>query len=234
MAKTTNIYSVTGLKTGTLTLPSTVFDQPASDALLAQAIRVYLSRQRQGTKAVKTRAAVNYSTRKIWRQKGTGRARHGSRKAPIFVGGGVAHGPSGIERYSLKFPQKMRHQALLGALTQKHQAGAINILADLEKFPSKTQAAQKLFNKIYPTSVKTLFVLDTPNLPVIRAVNHLSDITTTQASTLNLYEVLSHQQILFTKNAVDLLVKRSNPTTKPPAKTVKAKVSPKSAPVKKL
>src|SRR3989337_4392523 len=93
-------------KVDTMTLPKEIFGLPDNPNLMAQAIRVYLANQHQGSKKTLTRGEVNRTTAKVWKQKGTGRARHGSRKAPIFVGGGIAHGPRGVTAASLKLTKK--------------------------------------------------------------------------------------------------------------------------------
>src|SRR3989344_4073637 len=92
-------FSITGESLKVVTLPVKVFGVKADPALLAQAVRIYLGNQRKSSAKTKTRAEVEGSTRKIYRQKGTGRARHGSIRAPIFVGGGIAHGPDGSQNY---------------------------------------------------------------------------------------------------------------------------------------
>src|SRR3989338_10897476 len=104
------IYNIEGKEEKTIELPKDIFSVSANPSLLAQAVRVYLVNQRQGNVKVKTRSEVIGSTRKIYRQKGTGKARHGAIKAPIFVGGGVAHGPKQKD-YNLKFNKKMRKKA---------------------------------------------------------------------------------------------------------------------------
>src|SRR3989344_7204583 len=113
---TVPVYEISGKEKGSLSLPKEAFSVDVNKALLAQAVRVYQSNQRQGTASTKTRGEVVGSTRKIYRQKGTGRARHGDIKAPIFVGGGVAHGPKSAN-YRKSISQKMRRIALLGALS---------------------------------------------------------------------------------------------------------------------
>lgn len=215
MPLTTQIYTTSGTKKGNLTLPEALFGQPVKATLIAQALRVYQTRQRQGTKAVKTRSAVNYSTRKLWRQKGTGRARHGSRKAPIFVGGGIAHGPTGQEHYRLHMPQKMRRQAIVGALTSTFQNQGVKVLENLQAFPQKTQATAKLLQKIYPEgSPKILLVIDTPDPLVLRSTQQLKSVSVTQASTLNIYEIINHSQLLFTQAAIDQLASRYSAKSK--------------------
>ena len=118
------LYSTEGTKSGEIDVPSEIFDVTASDKLLAQYVRVYLANQRQGTNKVKTRSEVKGSTRKIYRQKGTGRARHGAKTAPIFVGGGVAHGPR-LRSFKLKLNKKQRRKALYYSLTLMKKSGDI-------------------------------------------------------------------------------------------------------------
>ena len=113
-----SVYGIDGKEQKTIELPKDVFAATENKSLLAQAVRVYLVNQRQGNVKVKTRSEVIGSTRKIYRQKGTGKARHGAIKAPIFVGGGVAHGPKQKE-YNLKFNKKEKKLALYGALSSK-------------------------------------------------------------------------------------------------------------------
>src|SRR5690606_29529415 len=127
--------------------------------------------------------------KKIWKQKGTGRARHGSRRAPIFVGGGVAHGPTGNESYTLSLPSKMRQAALRGSLTSKAQAQAVSALAAVDDFKGKTADLLKAVNAI-SGEAKTLLILDKPYAPVIKAGRNIKNLTLTQATRLNTYEVL--------------------------------------------
>jgi large subunit ribosomal protein L4 len=220
------VYSLTDKQTTTV-LPEAVFNHPVSERLLAQAIRVYLSNQRQGTKKVKTRGEVSYSTRKIWKQKGTGRARHGSRKAPIFVGGGVAHGPTGLENYTLKLTKKMRRSALYGALTVKAQAQAVSVVDDLSKLDRKTKTMTKLIAtlKVKPSS-RVLLILDHAYPAVIQAAKNLKNIQPTQVSRLNVYEILNHPNLVFTQKSLSYLENLATPKVQSTAP--KTKVTKKS------
>ena len=121
------VVGIDGASKGSMTLPEAVFGAKPNKALIAQAVRVYLANQRQGNAATKTRGEVIGTTKKIYRQKGTGRARHGAAKAPIFVGGGVAHGPHPHD-FSMEFPKKMKQKALISALSEKTQAGSIKVV----------------------------------------------------------------------------------------------------------
>ena len=133
-----SVYSTAGKVLESMTLPKEVFDAKINNNLMTQAVRVYMANQRRGTVKTKTRGEVKISTRKIYRQKGTGRARHGAKSAPIFVGGGVAFGPRQRD-YSLKLNQKSRKAALFSALSSKLKDGEIKIVTGLEKLEPKTK-----------------------------------------------------------------------------------------------
>lgn len=206
MALTVNVYDHTGKKVSSKTLSKDVFGVEVNPQLLALAVRVYLSNQRQGTKSTQTRSQVSFTGAKLWRQKGTGRARHGSRRAPIFVGGGSAHGPTGNEQYQKKLTKKMRRKALLGSLSQKCTQNQISLIKDFSKIGGKTNQMHKLMQQILKNpSEKTLLILDRPEEIVIRSVKNLSNITTTQASRLNVYEILNHKNLIINLKALDII-----------------------------
>ncbi len=125
-------------------LPEEIFGLEVKPQLLAQAVRVYLANQRQGTQNAKTRAEVERTRKKLYRQKGTGGARHGDRKAPIFVGGGVAFAPKPRD-YSLALSKKMRRLALYGALSAQAKAGNLKVIAEMEKTTGKNQGSRRVY-----------------------------------------------------------------------------------------
>ena len=127
-----------GKAAGKTTLNDKVWKVNDNPDLVAQVLNVYMSNQRKGTAHAKTRGDVSGGGRKPWKQKGTGRARHGSRKAPIFVGGGVAFGPRPRD-YSLKMPKKMKKAALFSALSYKQNNGEIKVVRGFEKLLPKTK-----------------------------------------------------------------------------------------------
>src|SRR3989344_4209607 len=135
---TVPVYEISGKEKGSLSLPKEAFSVDVNKALLAQAVRVYQSNQRQGTASTKTRGEVVGSTRKIYRQKGTGRARHGDIKAPICVHGGVAHGPR-VTDFHAHMSQKMRRKALFVALSDKLQTEKIKVVNSFDGVTPKTQ-----------------------------------------------------------------------------------------------
>lgn len=221
------VFDVKGKSVGSLSLPKEIFGAEVNKTLISQAVRVYLANQRRGTVKTKSRGEVNISTRKIYRQKGTGRARHGAASAPIFVGGGVAFGPRQRD-YSMKLNQKAKKAALFSSLSAKLKQGEIKIVTGLEKLEPKTknmvQAMVKLQlngkNKslllIIPTLVtdfdKDIKVKKTskinPNISfgnIVKSARNIEGITVISANLLNTYEVLKSKNILFMKEAINSL-----------------------------
>ena len=179
-----------------------------SRSLLAQAVRVFLSNQRKARAKAKSRGEVQGSTAKIWRQKGTGRARHGSRKAPIFVGGGVAHGPTGGQNYSRKLNQKMREKSLLTVLSEKIKEKKILLTKDLEF--KKTKEAQGFLEKVrqdfFPKG-KIAFLVE-KNEGNRRYLKNLSEISVLSTEALNVYSLLKNDLLLLSENGLKSLEKR--------------------------
>lgn len=211
------VYNTKAQKAGRLTLPQEIFAAPVNPKLMAQAVRVYLSRQHQMTKKTKTRGQVSGSGRKIWRQKGTGRARHGDRYAPIFVGGGIAHGPKGVRPQPLKLSKKMRRQALFSALSSKANAKQIKIITGLNQLEPKTKVMVKLLTRLYQSEKASVSPTNQSALPkltivlaqlydnIIRAGRNLPQVNIAQAKQLHTYQILDSQQLLFTKEAIKSL-----------------------------
>ena len=207
---TVDSYGITGKIVGKVELPKEIFQAKINNQLMAQAVRIYLANHRQGTSSTKTRGEVEGSTRKIWRQKGTGRARHGGIRAPIFVGGGIAFGPKPRD-YSLKLPQKMRKAAVISALSTKFKDGEIKVLSGFEKIEPKTKNMALFVKSVSPKSGKTLLI--TSGAPkeglenLYRASRNLKDVEILSVNLLNTYEILNNNQILLMKQAVDVMSK---------------------------
>jgi large subunit ribosomal protein L4 len=205
---TTDVLNVNGEKVESITLPKAIFGVKVNPTLIAQAVRVYLVNQRQGTASTKTRGEVSYSTRKIYRQKGTGRARHGGRGAPIFVKGGVAHGPK-PKKYALSLPKKMKRAALFAALSGKVKEGDIKVVSGLEKMKVKTKLFAQAFHTwaINEKNRNTLLVLPEQMETVLKGARNLEGVTITTAQNINTYEVLKHKTIIFMKEAIAIVEK---------------------------
>lgn len=207
------IYNLQGEEIEHISLPNEIFGAKVNTLLLAQAVRVYLANQRTGTHSTKTRSEITGSTRKIYRQKGTGRARHGDIKAPIFIGGGVAHGPKPKD-YSLDFPSKMKKAALISALSDKWVQGSIKLVTGLEKLPAKTREIVGLLSKLSLkiSDKENVLILTSGKMQsILLASRNLQGVTTSPISILNTYEVLSHNNLLITSDAIKDLIKRLLP-----------------------
>jgi len=202
------VFNIAGKKKETLELPKEIFGAKVNEKLLAQAVRVYLVNQRQGTASTKTRGEVAGSTRKIYRQKGTGRARHGSIKAPIFVGGGIVFGPR-PRKFELKLSKQMRKKALFSALSQKFIDQKISVV-DPEGANGKTKELASLLKNLNLLTKKerdnlVLYVSDS-NLSTKRAARNIRGVTVRGAQSINTYEVLANKHLVFEKSAVSNLV----------------------------
>ena len=176
---------------------------------MAQAVRVYLANQRKGTHSTKTRGEVEGSTAKIYRQKGTGRARHGSKRAPIFVKGGVVFGPKPRD-YSLKLPKKMRRLALFSSLTTKKDEGKIVVLSGLEKIEAKTNKMADVVKNLNLEEKNKKILLITPDTinafeNVYKATRNLKGVSIVSAKMLNTYEVLNSKTVLLMKASIEVL-----------------------------
>lgn len=203
------VYSLTGRASGTLSLPKEIFGRKVNQKLLAQAVRVYATNQKSLLASTKTRGEVEGSTAKIYRQKGTGRARHGSVRAPIFVGGGIVFGPK-PRNVKLDLPKKMKKAALISALSFKMLDKNIRGLTGMEKASGKTREMVKLLEKVAGGDKKeiqsALIVTAQKADNVIRAARNIPTVTTLSANAVNAYEVLKHDILLITKEAVEKLV----------------------------
>lgn len=197
-------YSTAGEANGTLTLSKDIFGQKPNKTLLAQAVRVFLSNQRSAGAKTKGRGEINRTKKKVYRQKGTGGARHGSRSAPIYVGGGIAHGPRGIENYELTLSKRMKKKALVSALSAKAKDGLVAV-ADIEKIEPKTGNFAKVLSKIGMTRP---VVVHAGSSDLVRAGKNISSIALVPAVQLNAYMTLAAKSIIFTKDAVSQIESR--------------------------
>ena len=199
-----DLYTLSGTKSGQMELPKEIFAAKINEPLMAQAVRVYLSNQRKAQAKVKSRGEIAKTSAKWFRQKGTGRARHGARSAPIFVGGGVAHGPTGEQNYQLKMPKKMKKQALFSALTSKFKTNEVLVIKDLAKIEPKTKKMKTILEKLAKDNKATI-ILSEKLENVARAARNLKGLNLSQANQLNPYEVLNGGQLIFMKEAVEKL-----------------------------
>lgn len=183
-----------------------LFAGEVKEELLAQAVRVFLSNQRQATAKTKTRSEINRTKKKWFKQKGTGNARHGARTPNIFVGGGVAHGPTGTQNYKRQLTAKMKTQALLSALAL--QADKTFVDDAFVKVDGKTKSAVKVCADALKNDQRLLLVVDAKTPEMVRSYHNLSQVFLTTSRYLNLMHVLNADQIILSSAGAKALATR--------------------------
>ena len=211
-----NIYNLSGEVKGEIELPE-IFNSTPNEQLIAQYIRVFLANQRQGTRATKDRSQVRGNAKKPYKQKGTGRARHGSLKAPSMKGGGIAHGPHPAN-FSLKMSKMMKKNALISALAKQKDNIKVLESGDLEKTQTKLL---KEFLKVTDIQESSLFVTHEKRSNLVLSSRNLSKTAVTTVTGLNPYLLLNSKTLIIEKDALITLSKLNEPKVK----EVKSKVS---------
>lgn len=203
-----DVLDSAGKKTGTVELPGEVFDLDLNMPLVHQVVTAQLAAARQGTHATKTRGEVSGGGKKPYRQKGTGRARQGSIRAPQFTGGGIVHGPQPRD-YTQKTPKKMKAAALRQALSDRARAGRIHVLSDfgVKETPSTKAAKAALQSAV--ADRRALIVL-TPEVDdvVALSVNNLAEHHALFVGELNTYDVLANDDVVFSAAALDSFLQK--------------------------
>ncbi len=197
------VYNMAGKKVDDVNLSATVFEAKINRGLMHQALVRQMANARLGTHKAKGRSEVNRTTAKAYRQKGTGNARHGSRRAPIFVGGGVAHGPT-PRKYTKKMPRRMRRAALRSALSVKAESGDIIILDDVTLNTPKTKEILTLVENVAGGS-SALLLLAERNENVEKSARNVEDVKTLRAGYLNIRDLLGYDKILVPLAALDVV-----------------------------
>ena len=202
-----SVFDIKGKVVGHVGLPAEIFGAKINDSLMSQAVRVYLANQRQGTVKTKDRGEVNKTTKKIYQQKGTGRARHGSKRAPIFVGGGLAFGPRPRD-FSLNLSKKMKTLALFSALSSKLKDNEIKIVKGLETVIPKTKIMAGVLKSLGIEDKRILLVMPKAGKEsesVYRASRNIEGVQILSANTLNAYRVLDNKLVLLMKDSIDVI-----------------------------
>jgi large subunit ribosomal protein L4 len=196
-----DVLDRSGKKVGDHDLDPAVFDVEVNPQVMHQVVVAGMAAQRAGTHSTKTRAEVSGGGAKPWRQKGTGRARHGSNRSPIWVGGGVAHGPRPRE-YDKRVPKKMKRLALRSALTDRAREGRVKVVDSLDFDRPSTKEAVDVLESIEAQGL-VLLVLDGPPEAVQKSFRNLSHVKMTTPGRLGTYEVLAADWVVFTRAAVE-------------------------------
>ncbi len=187
------------------TLPKDVFNVEVNNhELLQRAYQAYLANGRENYAQVKTRGLVRGGGKKPWRQKGTGRARFGSSRNPIWRGGGIVFGPTGNENYTKTIPTAQKRQAIRQALSLAHAAKKIQVITEFATKDGKTKTAIAQLEK-YKAVRNTLLVVDTKDEALIRATNNISNLKVVTAKYLNVYDIINADTVLITKKSVEIV-----------------------------
>jgi Ribosomal protein L4 len=204
---TIDLRDATGASTGSVELPEAVFAAKVNVPLIHQVVVAQLAAARQGTHKTKTRGEVRGGGKKPYRQKGTGRARQGSVRAPQFTGGGVVHGPVPRD-YSQRTPKKMKAAALRGALSDRAGGGRVHVVSSLVTGDTpKTKSALQALRQITQAR-SVLVVLPEGDEVTWRSLRNVPEVHVLQAGQLNTYDVLCNEDVVFIKEAYDLVVAR--------------------------
>ena len=198
-----NVYNMKKEAVDTVELNDMVFGAEYNESLIHQVIVALHNNARQGTKSTLTRSEINASKKKIWRQKGTGNARHDEKSAPQFVGGGVVFAPKPRD-FSQKINKKMRDIAFASAVSEKIRQEQVIIIDDINFADAKTKAASE-FLKTFGLNKKTIIVTDGKNENVLRATANIQKVKCADASLLNVAEVVENTYVVFTKSAIKKL-----------------------------
>ena len=197
------MYNTRGEQFGEVELRSDIFEVPVNVSLMHQALVRQLANARRGTHKTQSRGEVNRTTAKWYRQKGTGRARHGSRNANLFVGGGIAHGPK-PRQYTKKMPRKMRRTALRSALSVKAIENQIVILDVLEMEAPRTKEMVAVLKNL-GLDRRVLILLPERNVPVEKSARNLPQVKTLRASYLNVRDLLGYDHVVMPLGALQVV-----------------------------
>jgi large subunit ribosomal protein L4 len=198
---TAKLYNGAGMEQGTVDLPASLFEQPVHRQALYEAVRCYLANQRQGTHDTQTRAEVAYSTAKLFRQKGTGRARAGSAGSPTRVGGGVAFGPHPRD-YSYKLPRRIKRLALKSALSDRANHERVNVVEDIQLEAPQTKAMAGMLKAMNLPGRHTLIVLPADGDMVWKSARNIKGVRVLRSHELNAYTILWADNVIFTRAAL--------------------------------
>lgn len=200
-----DLWDRTGSIIGQVALPDDIFGIEPHQHAMYLAVRAYLANHRQGTHKVKTRAEVRGGGRKPWAQKGTGRARHGSIRSPIWVGGGKVHGPR-PRTYTIKLPKSVKRLARKSALSLRAREGNLIVVQDFTLERIKTKLIVEVLRNLGLENIKTLLLLPRIDETIIFSARNLPYITTMLADKASTYHILEHQKLLLFQGAIEPLV----------------------------
>lgn len=195
---------MSGKQVGELELSDAVFATPVNTSVMHQALIRQLANGRQGTHDTKSRGEVRGGGKKPWRQKGTGRARQGSTRAPNWIGGGTVFGPT-PRKYTKALPKKMQRLALRSALSSKLAAGSLVVVDKMEIAAPKTKTVVNMLSALGLKDQTVLLVTAEKTMPVWRSVHNIAEVTLQLSGYINVRDLLSHETVLLTQDAVSYI-----------------------------
>jgi len=201
------VFNQEGKEVSELKLNEVIFDLPWNADLVHQAVRVALANKRQILASTKDRSEVSGGGRKPWRQKGTGRARHGSIRSPLWKGGGITFGPTKERNFKLKINKKMARKAFLTALSTKAKDSELLVLDDLKLSAPKTKEMAKIM-KNFSQVKNSLLVLAGKNEDLKKAGRNLPNLRIINIDNLNILDILKYKHLIFTKDGIEHLNKK--------------------------
>lgn len=194
------VYNMNAVETGTLTLNDEVFAKEYNEGLIHEVVVAIMANGRQGTKSTLTRSEVRGHAKKPWKQKGTGRARHGSSKGPQWTGGGIVFAPKPRD-FSKKINKQARRVAFLSALSAKLAANEITVIDEIKFDEMKTKLMVALLDA-FKFNKKTIIVLEKKDEVVMKAAANIPNVEITTADILNTYELVANTNVVMTKAAI--------------------------------
>lgn len=197
------MYNFQGKKVKDLTLEKNVFDIEIKEEVVHKAVKAQLSNRRSNIAHTKDRSEVRGGGAKPWRQKGTGRARHGSNRSPIWIGGGITFGPRNNRNFKKKINKKERVKALLMTLTAKTKEKKLFLLEDIKLDKISTKAFAEKMKKLPTKEGSTLVVLSKKNEKVLKSSANLKNIKVVNVSSLSIYDILSYEFLIMTKETIE-------------------------------
>src|SRR3982751_6111452 len=209
---TVKVRNLKNEEIGDLELSDAVFGAALNESLIHAAVRNFLANARQGTVGTKTRGDVSGSGRKLWKQKGTGRARIASIRSPLWKGGGNAHGPQARD-WSYNLPKKMKRGALRSALSERVREGNVIVLDQLSLKEGKTKSFVESLGKL-GLEGKTLIVDSLENENLLRASRNVQRAKVVNSHSLNIYDLLYHEKLVLSRAAADELTELLGPKKK--------------------
>jgi large subunit ribosomal protein L4 len=204
-----DIYTIKGEKSGKAAVPAGIFDAAWNPDLVHQALIVQLGNRRKPLAHTKDRSEVSGGGKKPWKQKHTGRARHGSTRSPLWRHGGITFGPRNDRDFTKKINVKMRRAAILSALSRKFKDGEVKVIDHFTVPDPKTKTMAGIVKRLFPTAENVLCVVEHGNMNAFRAGKNLPRSIVIEGSGLNLHDLLARRNVIIEKSALSAIVNKT-------------------------